>query len=113
MTVGSARAIERCVVDGESLYLTDADLGLVEVGLDLAARARVRPADGLDAHVLGEVEARRRRLVDEPEYDQVANYESLNEAYVVEEYELAVLVENIALGEAPARPDPVPCAVHL
>ncbi|MBD59006.1 MAG: capsid protein [Citromicrobium sp.] len=49
---------------------------------------------------------RRRRLVDEPEYDQVANYESLNEAYVVEEYELAVLVENIALGEAPARPDP-------
>lgn len=49
---------------------------------------------------------RRRRLVDEPEYNRVANYESLNEAYVVEEYELAVLVENIALGEAPARPDP-------
>ena len=39
---------------------------------------------------------RRRRLVDEPEYDQVANYESLNEAYVVEEYELAVLVVTVA-----------------
>ena len=50
--------------------------------------------------------SRRRRLVDEPEYDRVANYESVNEAYVVEEYQLAVLVENIVIGAAPARPDP-------
>lgn len=50
--------------------------------------------------------SRRRQLKDEPEYDRIANYESLNEAYVVEEYELAVLVENIVMGAAPARPAP-------
>jgi hypothetical protein len=47
---------------------------------------------------------RRRKLVDEDEYDRVANYESVNEAYVVEAYELTVLVENIVIGGAPARP---------
>ena len=46
-------------------------------------------------------ETRRRQLKDEPEYDRVANYESVNEAYVVEEYELAVLVENIRIGAIP------------
>lgn len=51
-------------------------------------------------------ETRRRFLKDEPEFDRVANYESVNEAYVVEEYELAVLVENIVIGAAPARPAP-------
>lgn len=45
---------------------------------------------------------RRRQLKDEPEFDRVANYESVNEAYVVEEYELAVLIENIVNGEKPA-----------
>lgn len=51
-------------------------------------------------------ETRRRSIKDEDEYDRVANYESLNEAYVVEEYELCALVENIVNGEAPARPAP-------
>jgi len=49
---------------------------------------------------------RRRRLVDEPEFDRIANYESVNMDYVVEDYELVVLVENIVLGVAPARPAP-------
>lgn len=49
---------------------------------------------------------RRRRLVDEPEYDRIANYESVNMDYVVEHYDLAVLVENIVIGAAPARPAP-------
>jgi hypothetical protein len=31
------------------------------------------------------------------------NFESVNEAYVVEDYELCALVENIQIGEAPAR----------
>lgn len=51
-------------------------------------------------------ETRRRFLKDEPEYKRIANYESVNEAYVVEEYEMCVLVENIVLGSAPARPAP-------
>lgn len=44
---------------------------------------------------------RRRMLKEEPELDQVANYESVNEAYVVEDYGRAVLVENIVLGKKP------------
>lgn len=51
-------------------------------------------------------ETRRRMLKDEPEKDRVANYESVNEAYVVEDYELAAFVENIVIGPAPARPAP-------
>lgn len=49
---------------------------------------------------------RRRMLVDEPKKDRIANYESVNEAYVVEDYELCALVENIVVGAAPARPAP-------
>ena len=49
---------------------------------------------------------RRRYLKDEPEFDRIANYESVNEAYVVEEYEIASLVENIVMGAAPARTAP-------
>lgn len=47
---------------------------------------------------------RRRRLVDEPEFDRIANYESVNMDYVVEDYELVVLIENIVIGASPARP---------
>lgn len=42
--------------------------------------------------------ARRRQLIDEPKRDRIANYESSNDAYVVEDNGLAVLVENIELG---------------
>lgn len=50
-----------------------------------------------------QTETRRRMLRDEPDYKQVANYESVNVAYVVEDYEVAALVENIVLGKSPAR----------
>ena len=49
---------------------------------------------------------RRRFLKDEPEYDRIANYESVNEDYVVEDYDLVSFVENIVMGSAPARPAP-------
>lgn len=44
---------------------------------------------------------RRRYIKDEPALDQIENYESVNEAYVVEDYELAALIENIVIGKAP------------
>jgi len=44
---------------------------------------------------------RRRMLKDEPEADQVANYESVNESYVVEDYGRSALVENIVMGKKP------------
>jgi P2 family phage major capsid protein len=45
---------------------------------------------------------RRRMVKDEPALDQIENYESVNEAYVVEDYELTSLVENIVIGKKPA-----------
>ena len=47
--------------------------------------------------------SRRRFLKDEPELDRIANYESVNEDYVVEDYQLVAFVENIVIGGAPAR----------
>lgn len=45
--------------------------------------------------------ARRRHLKDVPESDQIENYESSNDDYVVENYDLGCLIENINL-DAPA-----------
>jgi P2 family phage major capsid protein len=39
--------------------------------------------------------ARRRHIKDEPEYDRVADYQSSNDAYVIEDFGLVALVENI------------------
>ena len=38
---------------------------------------------------------RRRHVKDEPEYNRVGDYQSSNEAYVVEDFGLAALIENI------------------
>ncbi|WP_324698760.1 MULTISPECIES: phage major capsid protein, P2 family [Novosphingobium] len=47
-------------------------------------------------------ETRRRLIKDEPALDQIENYESVNEAYVVEDYGRCALVENIVMGKKPA-----------
>lgn len=39
--------------------------------------------------------ARRRLLIDNPKRDQIENYESANEAYVIEDLELMAMAENI------------------
>lgn len=44
---------------------------------------------------------RRRFLKDEPEKNRIANYESVNEAYVVEDYDITAFVENIVIGKKP------------
>ena len=46
--------------------------------------------------------ARRRAVVDKPEKDRVEFYESSNDAYVIEDYGLCALVENIEVLDAPA-----------
>ncbi len=43
----------------------------------------------------------RRQLKEEPEYDQLADYQSVNEAYVVEDYGRCALVENIVQTKKP------------
>lgn len=42
--------------------------------------------------------ARRRTIVDNAKRDQIENYESSNDAYVVEDYGLAALAENIEIA---------------
>lgn len=46
--------------------------------------------------------ARRRAVIDNPKRDQIENYESSNDAYVVEDYEGIVIAENIVFGARPA-----------
>ena len=41
--------------------------------------------------------ARRRTIIDNPKRDQIENFESSNDAYVIEDYGLAALVENIEI----------------
>lgn len=54
---------------------------------------------------------RRRHIIDNPKRDRIENYESVNEAYVVEDYEGVALIENIeivkAKAPAPAGQQPV------
>jgi len=47
-------------------------------------------------------ETRRRQIKDEPALDQIENYESVNEDYVVEDYGRCALVENIKMAKKPA-----------
>lgn len=47
-----------------------------------------------------QIGGRRRTIVDNAKRDQIENYESSNDAYVVEDYGLAALVENIVEAEA-------------
>jgi P2 family phage major capsid protein len=56
--------------------------------------------DNLSIYV--QAETRRRQMKDEPEFDQVADYQSVNECYVVEDYGRTSLVENIVMGKKPA-----------
>jgi P2 family phage major capsid protein len=44
---------------------------------------------------------RRRTIVDNAKRDRIETYESVNEAYVVEDYDYALLIENIQFGLTP------------
>jgi len=44
---------------------------------------------------------RRRHVKDEPALDQIENYESVNEDYVVEDYGRTALIENVRMGKKP------------
>jgi len=42
---------------------------------------------------------RRRTIIDNPKRDRIESFESVNHAYVVENYDYAVLIENIVVDE--------------
>ena len=74
-----------------------------------AVRVPFFPADAIlitrldNLSIYWQEETRRRMIKDEPELDRVANFESVNEDYVVEEYDMISFVENIVIGAAPER----------
>ena len=74
-----------------------------------AATVPYFPANGLmitrydNLSIYWQEGARRRRVEDNAKRDRIENYESSNDAYVVEDYGLAAMIENIEFAaEAPA-----------
>ena len=49
--------------------------------------------------------SRRRRVIDNPAKDQIDNFESSNDAYVVEDFGRAAMAENIVFGTTPEAGD--------
>lgn len=78
-----------------------------------AVRAPFFPANALlitrldNLSIYWQDDTRRRAVIDNPKRDRVENFESVNEAYVVEDYDCTCLVENIEMG-AFAEPAPAP-----
>ncbi|KNC17466.1 capsid protein [Pantoea sp. RIT-PI-b] len=70
-----------------------------------AVRAPYFPANAVlitrldNLSIYWQEESRRRSLIDNPKRDRIENFESVNEAYVVEDYRCAALVENITIGD--------------
>ena len=70
-----------------------------------AVRAPFFPANALlitrldNLSIYWQEDTRRRSVIDNPKRDRVENFESVNEAYVVEDYRCAALVENIEHGD--------------
>lgn len=46
-----------------------------------------------------QIDARRRYLQEQPQKNRVANFESSNDAYVIEDYGLGCVIENIKVGD--------------
>ncbi|WP_164276619.1 phage major capsid protein, P2 family [Stenotrophomonas sp. B1-1] len=53
-----------------------------------------------------QIGGRRRYIQEQPNKNRIANFESSNDAYVVEDYGRGAVVENIRSGDAPAEPEP-------
>ena len=45
--------------------------------------------------IYGQLGRRRRYIREEPDSNRIANYESSNDAYVVEDYGFGCLIENV------------------
>ncbi|MDE1190138.1 MAG: phage major capsid protein, P2 family [Pantoea sp.] len=70
-----------------------------------AVRAPFFPANALmitrldNLSIYWQEDTRRRSVIDNPKRDRIENFESVNEAYVIEDYRGAALVENITFGD--------------
>jgi P2 family phage major capsid protein len=73
-------------------------LQAVQVPFFPAGKALITKLSNLSIYY--QMSARRRAVIDNPKRDQIENYESSNDAYVVEDYDACVLVENIEAKDA-------------
>ncbi|MDN4127252.1 phage major capsid protein, P2 family [Pantoea ananatis] len=70
-----------------------------------AVRAPYFPANAVmitrldNLSIYWQEDTRRRSVIDNPKRDRIENFESVNEAYVIEDYRCAALVENIEMGD--------------
>ncbi|WP_250153584.1 phage major capsid protein, P2 family [Cedecea lapagei] len=70
-----------------------------------AVRAPFFPANAMlitrldNLSIYWQSESRRRSVIDNPKRDRVENFESVNEAYVIEDYDGCCLIENIEILE--------------
>lgn len=86
----------------------DVVLSTKQVGGLAAVRVPFFPANALlittlaNLAIYTQAGTTRRMLRDEPALDQIENYESVNEAYVVEDYGQTALIENIVMTKKPA-----------
>ncbi|WP_454886176.1 phage major capsid protein, P2 family [Sphingomonas oryzagri] len=62
-----------------------------------AGKLAVTRLDNLS--IYNQESSRRRAIIDNPKKDRVENFESVNEAYVVEDYGLIAVAENIVMGK--------------
>lgn len=76
-----------------------------------AVRAPFFPADAMlitrldNLSIYVQDDTRRRSIIDNPKRDRVENLESVNEAYVVEDYDCTCLIENIQMLEQEPEPE--------
>lgn len=76
-----------------------------------AVRAPFFPADAMlitrldNLSIYVQDDTRRRAIIDNPKRDRVENLESVNEAYVVEDYDCTCLIENIEMLEQEPEPE--------
>lgn len=70
---------------------------VVQVPFMPAGTMMIAPPKNLS--VYWQVGSRRRNIVDEPRLDRYANYESMNEDFVVERYEAGCVIQNVVFGE--------------
>lgn len=78
------------------LLLTNRQLGgfrTVQVPFFPANSLLITSLDNLSIYFQNET--RRRKIIDQVEFDRVADFNSINEDYVVEDYEAGVFIQNI------------------
>ena len=71
--------------------------GLQAVGVPYFPAGRILITSFKNLSIYYQDSARRRHLIDNPKRDRIENYESSNDAFVVEEYGACALIKNIEL----------------